>query len=285
MHETILKVIKPGIYCALQDSGRFGYMHLGVPISGAMDRHSMIYLNHRLGNIPELGVLEIYGSGTSLEILAKCTLFWTGAQADIMIDGQLVTTQDPITLSSGNIISIGKIHHGARLYLGVRDGFTSDPIMESISTLHNTHLRPYVKGDIIHKNVGTSQVKNTTTRISPIRIDTRTKVHVYQGPEFGTLQETSLKILSDEPFYISNDSNRMGFRLSGVNLSRKTETQMLTSAVQPGTVQLLPNGQLIVLMRDCQTTGGYPRILQLSESSISQLAQKMPGDGVSFEVV
>ena len=76
----------------------------------------------------------------------------------------------------------------------------------------------------------------------------------------------------------------MGYRLLGEMLTRNTTNDMLTSAVAPGVIQLLPDGQLIILMRDCQTTGGYPRILIVDESDINQLAQRNHGKNITFKL-
>ncbi len=103
-----------------------------------------------------------------------------------------------------------------------------------------------------------------------------------KGPEFDLLNSIVRKILNKIKFKVSRENNRMGYRLSGPPLEVKKQMSMITSSVLPGTVQLTPSGQLIILMRDCQTTGGYPRVLQLSERSINQLAQKKTGDEFFF---
>ena len=108
-------------------------------------------------------------------------------------------------------------------------------------------------------------------------------IEVYKGPEFGELTQLQQEELFTKTFMVSKDYNRMGYRL---DYSIKNDlTPIITSLVQPGTVQLPPSGQLIVLMRDGQTAGGYPRVLQLSESAINSLSQKKLGDQFSFLLV
>jgi len=280
----VLKVLKHGVYCALQDKGRFGYRHLGIPYSGAMDRHSFLYANQRLGNNADAGELEIFGQGSVFMILADCVIFITGAQHEITIDGLRFTTTDPISVFEGQILKIEKIYAGARLYISIKGGFYSTPIMNSISTLNGTHLRPLKKNDIVYKISGQTKDKKSLAGIRNIEINKICKIPVLPGPEYFWLSQASMDVLESQYFTISPTSNRMGYRLFGAPLQKINQQEMLTSAVMPGTVQLTSDGQLIILMRDCQTTGGYPRILQVEEWGINQLAQRLPGDDVVFQI-
>ena len=106
---------------------------------------------------------------------------------------------------------------------------------------------------------------------------------VYAGPELDRIDEESRQRLFNAPFTIAKDYNRMAYQLEETVNSHKIP--MITSANLPGTVQLTPAGKLIILMRDGQTTGGYPRILQLQESAISILSQKKFGDSLRFKLI
>lgn len=104
------------------------------------------------------------------------------------------------------------------------------------------------------------------------------------GPEFDILNDQDKKTIFNSTFMVTKDNNRMGYRLEGSPYTNPANYNMLTSSVLPGTVQLTPSGQLIVLMQDCQTTGGYPRILQVTQSGINSLAQKKSSDAITFEI-
>ena len=280
----VLKVLKRGVYCALQDTGRFGYRHLGIPCSGAMDRQSYLYANHRLGNKSNAAQLEIYGQGSFFMVLSDCVLFISGAESEVTVDKHKINTTEPIFVFKGQILGLDRIFSGARLYISVKGGFYNTPVMDSMSTLAGTHLKPLEKDEIIYLVSDNEDKHHTSAVIGRIKIDKSSKIPAMPGPEFNWLAPESMEEITSKHFIISQKSNRMGFRLSGDPLQKVHQQELLTSAVMPGTVQLTPDGQLIILMRDCQTTGGYPRVLQVEEWGISQLAQRLPGDEVGFQI-
>ena len=122
-------------------------------------------------------------------------------------------------------------------------------------------------------------------KISKLKVDSvldKTKLDVYKGPEYKLLKDTQLAQLFYREFTVANENNRMAYQLN--ELIEGNKVSMLTSATLPGTIQLTPAGKLIILMKDGQTTGGYPRILQLSDMAMSILAQKRSGDHISFKL-
>lgn len=281
---AVLKILNKGIYCALQDAGRFGYRHLGVPCSGAMDRYSLMYVNNQLNNPVNAPVLEVAGNGFTFIALRDVLLFFSGAGCEITVDSFRSETSALIKLNGGQTLKIEKINVGARVYIGIKGGFCASPVMDSISTLEGTHLRELKKNEFIFsKNVSLLKEKKNG-HLKKFKINKNQKIYVSPGPEFAFLTEDSIKLVLSEHFLITKNSNRMGYRLFGKPLSSIKSNEILTSSVMPGTVQLLPDGQLIALMRDCQTTGGYPRILQIEESGINQLAQRLPGEEVVFQI-
>ena len=280
--QQVIKIIRPGIFCALQDIGRFGYRHLGVPCSGASDRASMIYVNAILQNRPETPVLEIFGAGSIFEIISSCTVCFGGAKALIRLNGQEFDFSKPHKCSSGDIIKIEKLSSGTILYLGISGGFYTSPVMDSVSYLKDTHLMALKSGDILYAHIRNQSITGSGASLKPLEINKAKSIQVFKGPEYDILSKESKAVLFEKSFLITSQSDRMGFRLTGTPLTKSAEKEMLTSAVSPGVVQLLPDGQLIILMRDCQTTGGYPRILIVNEQDINQLAQRSPGDKICF---
>lgn len=148
------------------------------------------------------------------------------------------------------------------------------------------HLWPYLNGllrrgeVLLHRPI---DMKTLYCVVRPIRFDVEHKIVCSPGPEYHLLTTAQKKLL-DQTFNISKDANTMGYRLQGRPIKPSYTTSIISSAVLPGTVQLLPNGQLVILMRDCQTTGGYPRILQIEEEGICELAQRRPGNSVQFSL-
>ena len=169
--------------------------------------------------------------------------------------------------------------------MAVKGGFQTEIKLKSRSFYQNI-TKNYLlkKGDLlpilsIHEELSTS---NASIKFPNYHFDSK-EIFCYKGPEFELLNEYQKKILFKNSFTISKDINRIGFKLE--ELMENELPQILTSAVFPGTVQLTPSGKLIVLMRDCQVTGGYPRILQLSEKSINQFAQKTTNDTFRFSLL
>ena len=115
--------------------------------------------------------------------------------------------------------------------------------------------------------------------------ESNSKVRVIEGPEFDWMDDTSKGKFYDQQFCLSNQSDRMGYQIQGEPLSRSNTTELVSTAVTKGTVQLTPSGQLIILMSDCQTTGGYPRVGQIAAIDLPLLAQLKPGDMIRFNKI
>jgi antagonist of KipI len=277
-----IKILRPGVYCAIQDLGRFGFRHLGVPCSGASDRQSLMYVNFLLGNPSHSAVLEIFGQSTEIEIIHAVIIAISGAKAIISVDGVVTNIDKPIHLNVGQKLKVEKLILGNVLYLGIAGGFVADAVMGSLSTIVGSHLKPLTKNDILSAKNQNAQTITNHGQLKPIKIDTDRPIEVTVGPEFEQLDTYSQQLIFSASFTITKDSNKMGYRLMGENLVRNNSTDLLTSAVAPGVVQLLPDGQLIILMRDCQTTGGYPRVLVVDAGDINQLAQRSPGQMICF---
>ena len=279
----VIKVISAGIYAALQDAGRYGHRHLGVPVSGAMDTQSLYYVNHVLQNNINSPAIEILGHGAKFEILEEVRLCVSGASGIIHLYGKNTTPHQPFFAKKGQILYIQKIITGARFYLGISGGFFAEPVMQSVSTINGTHLGPLKKNEVLRRNIDEIRGNSQNSRLIHHTIDKTKPIQALHGPEYHFLSETSAANLMNATYTITNENNRMGYRLSGPALyTVVAHNNLLTSAVLPGTVQLLPGGQLILLMRECQTTGGYPRVLQVEEASINQLAQRWASDSIRF---
>jgi antagonist of KipI len=280
-----LKVIRPGTWISIQDQGRPGCRHLGVPGSGAMDQESFGRANCLTGNTPEHAALEIIGPGTIFEILSDARIACTGATADVFLGDQKLPLETNVTVQSGQVLSFGSFHAGRILYLSVSGGISAPEVMGSRSAMPNFQNPRPEKGSLYYLNQSKSDTENlpATSEIRADKYDDR-YIHVCKGPEYHWLTASAERDVENGLFTITNQSNRMGFRFAGPALHKVVTKDMLTSAVLPGTIQLLPDGQIIALMRDAQTTGGYPRILQITERDINRLAQKRPGEDIRFVI-
>ncbi|MBQ4915402.1 biotin-dependent carboxyltransferase family protein [Maribacter sp. MMG018] len=279
----MLKVLKSGFYTSVQDLGRFGYRNKGVPVSGVMDHISVKKANSLLENKDTDAVLEITMTGPTLIFEKSTFIVLAGASMSVTLNNEPVRNYKIYEVHEGDILSYGKLNKGFRAYLAIKGGFMTDPVLSSRSFYVPINQVNRLKdGD----NIPYDGNNDFTPKISEIKTDSfleETILEVYKAPEFDLLDDRQLESLFSKDFSISKQNNRMAYQLKENIVG--LEYSMLTSATLPGTVQLTPSGRLIVLMKDGQTTGGYPRILQLSDKAISILAQKREGNNVSFKLI
>ena len=276
----MLKVKKGGFYSTIQDRGRFGYRHIGVPVSGAMDQYAAHRVNSLLDNKPGDALMEITMTGPELEFQEPTYIALSGAELSASLNGGPISGNEVHQIQAGDVLSFGKLVYGLRTYLGIKGGFLTDLVLNSRSFYSPLTLLNRIKDglEIPYAAVEEYHPKITHIKTSPFWKENRLKVH--KGPEFEILGDQQLERIFAQPFNIAKENNRMAYQLKE-QLDANSHP-MLTSATLPGTVQLTPSGKLIILMRDGQTTGGYPRILQLTQKSINLLAQKKFGDKVEF---
>ena len=285
---------KEGILSTIQDLGRFGYREFGVNVGGPMDALSVRANNILLGNDENAAVIEMHFPADAIEFEKACLFAIGGADFRPLIDGNEIDSSRVYKASVGSVLSFRRRIRGQRAYLAVRDGFCIDKWLSSSSTNLRAHIggfcgRRLMKGDRI--NIGTASEhdsksigKRLGTSLTPV-VEPPAVIRVIAGPEFDDLTAVSQQTLFTNHFLISRDSDRMGYRLSGEVLYKLNECEMLSSGVTFGTVQLLPDGQMIVLMADHQTAGGYPRILTVASVDQPILAQLGAGDEITFKLI
>ena len=280
----MIRVIAPGFFTSIQDLGRFGHADIGVPNAGVMDLYSAQLANQIIGNSPSDALIEI-ALGKVILLFEKQTIICVcGADFSAKINEKPIDLNRSVLVSKKDVLSFEKPIYGARTYVAVKGGIQTEKVLGSRSFYRGVTQQAILKKDDILpiEDWGNSKVqKNASVKIEMEHFTDRNLL-VYPGPEYELLsfkQKTQLRTVL---FSISSDNNRMGYRLEGV--IENDLPSMLTSAVLPGTVQLTPSGRFIILMRDCQVTGGYPRVLQLSEMAINKLAQKATGDKIQFKL-
>ena len=282
----MLKVLKPGFYTTVQDLGRFNFQEFGVPISGVMDAYSGILANTLLRNKQNCAVLEITLSGPKLKFLEDTIISITGADITPKLNNFNISLNTALHINKGDVLSFHKLKYGCRCYLAVLGGFQSETVMQSRSMFKNiTKDFRIQKDDVLLFEKKPFHSKNSNNAIVKINVShfENRMMDVYKGPEFDMLTIEQQELLLDLDFTIAKENSRMAYQLVvTVNNSLKP---IITSLVLPGTVQLTPSGKLIILMRDCQTTGGYPRVLQLSENAINRLSQKFTNDKIRFRKI
>lgn len=287
-------MLKPGLLDSIQDRGRLGYAHLGINPSGAMDLAALTVANLLTGNDSGEAVLEMHFPAPALRFESDALLALVGADFDARLNGLPVPVHTPVLVAGGSVLEFQKPVSGARCYLAVAGGFDLIPWLGSCST----HLavqaggfkgRALQAGDVLpfcRKADLTSVLQGKSSLVLPWRANVAglyssgEALRFCPGPEYDFLSSESKKWLETARWKIARQSDRMGYRTEGLALNLTEPLELVSAAVVPGTLQLLPNGHFIILMADSQTTGGYPRIGHIIGADLPKLAQM--GAGVAF---
>lgn len=280
----MIKVLKSGLLATIQDFGRYGYVSFGVPTSGAMDMQSFKVANTILNNTINDAAIEIaYGNCEFLFTLAA-EICISGADCSPKVDGENISMNRRVKVDENSVLTLNNTTNGVFSYLAVKGGIRTKKVLKSRSYYKNiTGDYRLKKGDVLPIYSNEFLDAKTFTNVKPnFFFNNSNIIKCFRGPEFYLLSDKNKHEICNKVFSVSTNHNRMGYRLLET-LGNKLE-QILTSSVLPGTVQLTPSGELIILMRDAQVTGGYPRILQLKEDSIAQIAQKTTNDTFVFFV-
>ncbi|MBT8236152.1 MAG: biotin-dependent carboxyltransferase family protein [Bacteroidia bacterium] len=276
----MINVVQPGFFTTIQDMGRFGLRHFGVPVSGCMDRDSARKANLLLENDPSDALLEITMTGPELIFQLATYITITGAHFPATVNSVEIPLNTVVKIEAEDRLQFGKLQSGFRTYLAVKGGIQTEEILNS---------RSYYKPITVQNRLKKGQELQCEAwpdfdpRLSSYQVEKETTANLlaFPGPEFDMLQAEQTTQLWNSEFTVAKENNRMAYQLEeGIGKHSKT---ILTSATLPGTVQYTPAGKLIILMRDAQTTGGYPRILQIREKSLNKLAQLKTGDRFRFK--
>ena len=276
----MIAILHPGIYCSVQDQGRFGHTKMGVPQAGCADTYAARMANAMLKNHEKDALIEVtFGQG-KFKFTSDTYICLTGGDFSPKLNGKLIKMQSVYFIKKDSVLSFGKRVYGARVYLSVQGGIQTKTVYGSRSFFDGIAQQKLGKGAMLPILPIQKYADNNFSRV---RVSEKHFTTIYlpclKGPEFFKLnQEQQRKLFT--PFSISDDNNRVGYRLK--ESLENNLSSILTSAVLPGTVQLTPSGKCIILLQDCQVTGGYPRILQLTEIAIARVSQKITGDKIQF---
>ncbi len=285
----IITFVTSGLRTTTQDRGRRGYTHLGIPVGGALDTTALRYANQLVGNPIDTPVLEITLSGPQLVCEQAGSIALTGADFGVHINGEEKPSNARIVLDAGDTISFSKPTKGCRGYLAVEGNWQVQRWLGSASALRigSQELLPnavWKAGDtLVTRARRVKPWSSPALKPGPLS----TQINVYKGPEFQWLTDEAREALLSAPIGICELSNRVGLRTDTTLLLKEKyrHTEMLSSGVMPGTVQLTSSGEAIILLADGQTIGGYPRVLQCSQFSLRSLGQVRAGDTLSLKLI
>jgi antagonist of KipI len=284
-----------GLLTTIQDLGRLRFRRFGINPNGAMDKTAVRLINILVGNDENEAVLETHFPAPEILFEENALIALGGADFGAKTGDKCLENWRTYFIEKGSLLKFEKKKFGNRIYLAVKGGFNVEKWLGSASTnltanIGGFHGRALQKGDRIKFKIQNSKFKiqNSKSKISNQLIPFYSRfptVRVTAGAEFQLLTAFGEQKFLSETFTISKNSDRMGFRLDGEPLYLLNSKEMLSSAVNFGTIQLLPDGQMIVLMADHQTTGGYPRIAHVVEQDLPLLAQLGTNDKIAFHLI
>ena len=282
-----LELINNPFFVTLQDRGRFSYTHLGVTNSGVMDEYSYLIANKLLGNSLETNILEIGCSNVVFKVNKNTTLCLTGANCEFFINDKLKEPWQNYEVKKNDIIKIGKILSGNWIYLGVCDGFSikkefgsnSTTVKENLGGITGIRLK---KGDILafHK---TKKINKKFLKKEFIqKYEDELTLRVLLSYQYENFSKEEIKKFFSSTYLVTKDFNRMGCKLQG-NSIKCDINGIVSEGIAFGSIQIPKDGQPIVLLKERQTIGGYPKIGTVLNIDCFKLAQAKIGTKVRFQ--
>ena len=295
-----VKVLNPGLSTTVQDLGRPGYFHLGIPMSGAMDQKAMRIANLLVGNPEDAAGLEIVFTGPTLRFDEACLIAVTGAEMPFKLDGVSQSPWQSIQVEKGQTLEFDYLRAGARCYLSVSGGINVPLILGSRSTylvgsFGGMHGRPIVAGDILpigHRDYSAIQGgKNLSIEMRP-NISVR-EIRVMLGLYCHRLTDSSISQFFSEKWIVGSEADRMGYRFKGGHplefVARKAPfgagsdpSNIVDSSYAYGSIQVPSGTEPIILHRDAVSAGGYFTLGAVISADMDLIAQLQPNTPVQF---
>lgn len=289
-----LEVKKSGMLTTIQDRGRMSYQKYGVSSCGAMDSLSLRLANILVGNDEGEAAIEITLIGPVLQFIQDGVIAITGANLTPKINGKEVPLWRSISISAGDVLSFGMAKEGCRSYLAIAGGIDVPIVLGSRSTFIRGDFggfegRALKAGDAISVRESGQHLDSLLGRVIPPKYTPnygeKRKIRFVLGPQADSFAEEVIHQFSSGIYEILSDSDRMGYRLKGPEIPHESTPDIISDYITAGSIQVPGNGQPIVLMADCQMTGGYTKIGVVIGVDIPYLAQQKPGDLIQFERV
>ncbi|MCX2948170.1 biotin-dependent carboxyltransferase family protein [Lentzea sp. NEAU-D7] len=276
-------IIRTGPQALIEDLGRPGNAHLGVPPSGALDQHSLKLANRLVGNPEGAAGLELLLGGLALQAHASCTVAVTGPTTEVRVGGRLADSHQPIHLRQDEVLEIGTPLTGLRNYLALSGGIEVDEELGSRSTdlLSGIGPEPLRDNDVLH--LGTPNLPEGADVVTPHHALQTLVIPILLGPRDDWFDDAETQ-LRQGSWTVSDRSNRVGARLSGTRLNRR-DGEIPSEGMITGAVQVPPDGQPVIFLNDHPTTGGYPVIGVVDNDHLRFLGQARPGTEVRFRPV
>ncbi|MEI7613097.1 MAG: biotin-dependent carboxyltransferase family protein [Betaproteobacteria bacterium] len=296
MMSALIEITDGGIGNSIQDAGRFGFRHMGITVSGALDQMLVRCANALVGNPPEAdcACIEIRAAGPRLMVLEGALRLALAGDISAVLtrsDGSSldVVAWQSITLETQDELEVSYLPGGAA-YLAVSGGIDSPRQLGSRSTYQRALIggidgRAIMAGNLL-PCTSINRADHREFKAPPWS-HADGPVRVMLGPQQGHFKAESVDRFLDSVFQVTPQLDRMGVRLEGPALEHisPAAADIVSDGVTPGTIQVPGNGQPIILLADCQTVGGYPKVATVITADLPRLGQLRPGQSIRFQAV
>ncbi|MEU4278526.1 biotin-dependent carboxyltransferase family protein [Streptomyces tanashiensis] len=283
MSDRAVSVVRAGALTTVQDLGRPGYAHLGVPRSGALDPAALRLVNRLAGNGEDAAVLETTVDGCALRPRCAVTVAVGGAPCPVRVDGRPAAWGTTVRVGAGSVLEIGAAARGLRSYVAFGGGITVPPVLGSRSTdlLSGLGPAPLADGAVLPLGAASAVRGSVDAPPWPGPPD-ELVLRVRPGPRDDWFTAEALRAFITRAYRVSPASNRIGLRLEGPALERAVPGELASEGMVLGAVQVPPDGRPVVFLADHPTTGGYPVVAVVREADLGAAAQAVPGTPVRF---
>jgi len=290
-------VARSGFLTSVQDVGRTGFREFGVSAGGALDPFALRVANLLVGNDEAAAGLEITFGGLQLHFQEERIVAWCGAEFDVHVGSTALPVGHAALVRAGDELKFGRSEIGCRAWLTISGGINVPIVLSSRSTDLRANFggfngRALRDGDVlplVQKSRSTPAATGISSWTAPHDWVSPAKheptLRFVRGVDWNRFSASTLQHFINELFAVSSDSDRMGVRIDGPELKREDNVDLISEAVAPGTIQVPPSGKPILLLGDCQTIGGYPKIAHVITVDLGIAAQLRAGDRVRFSEV
>ena len=291
-------VSRAGFLTSVQDLGRTDFRQFGVSTSGALDSFALRVANLLVGNDENAAGLEVTLGGLGLRFKDERMVAWCGGEFDVQMGSRSLPAGHVARLRSGDELKFGRAKIGCRCWLAISGGVDVPVVLDSRSTDLRANFggilgRALRDGDEVplgeFRRTQTAAAEGISPWTAPHDWASPAKrspvLRFVRGSDWFRFQDATIQRFTNDEFSVSPDSDRMGVRLDGPELKREDSIDLISEAVAPGTIQVPPSGKPILLLGDCQTIGGYPKIAHVVTVDLGIAAQLRAGDRVRFSEV
>jgi biotin-dependent carboxylase-like uncharacterized protein len=284
MTDRAFAVVRAGALTTVQDLGRSGYAHLGVPRSGALDAYAGSLVNRLVGNHESAAVLETTLNGCAVRPRCAVTVAVGGAPCRVTVDGRPAPWGSPVRIGAGSLLEVGPAVHGVRAYVGFAGGIAVEPVLGSRSTdlLSGLGPAPLTDGAVLPLGRPAGPPARVDGGVPWPAPPAELVLRVRLGPREDWFTGAAPATLASGAYRIASASNRIGLRTEGPSLERALSGELPSEGVVLGAVQVPPDGRPVVFLADHPTTGGYPVVAVVDERDLAAAAQAVPGTPVRF---